>query len=152
MHLLWGWGWFRAGRPYAVRARFRRFWSSRSAGIGDLAVWCLGGQVDLRCVVCLLGIIVGLSLGANASVPVGLGLISAPGSLLTPVSRLSDLFTDLGVFRIVSFPARLFFGEGFVLPGVGVAHGLVGMAELVQARSGASVATLRWRLLPDRRR
>jgi hypothetical protein len=62
---------------------------------------------------------------------------------------LSDLFTDPGVLWIASFPSRLFFRKGFVLPCVGVTHNLIVVAELVPAFSGVSVAAL-WRLLQDR--
>lgn len=97
----------------------------------------------LRCMVCLLGIIVGLSPCSDACVPFGLGLISALRSFLTVLLCLSDLFTDPGVAWIAPFPPRLFFRKGVVLPRVGVAHGLIGLAELVSGVSGAAP----WRLV-----
>ena len=72
--------------------------------------------------VCLLGIINGLSLWSNASVPCGLGLFSAPRGYLTVLLCLSDLFTDPGEGWIASFPSRLFFSIVFVLLCLGVAH------------------------------
>jgi len=76
-------------------------------------------------------------------------LISAPGSFLTLVLGLSGLFTDPSVGRIASFPSRLFFGKGFVLPRIGVTHGFIGIAELVPALCGVSVAVVS-RFLQDR--
>jgi hypothetical protein len=70
---------------------------------------------------------------------------------------LSDLFTDPGVRRIASFPSRLFFRKGFVLPRLGVAHSLIGIAELEPALSGVLEPALsgvpdaaQWRLFQDR--
>jgi hypothetical protein len=62
---------------------------------------------------------------------------------------VADLFADPGVRWIASFPSRLFFREGFVLPHVGLAHTFIAMAELVPARCGVPDAGLS-RLLQDR--
>jgi hypothetical protein len=89
-----------------------------------------------------LGIIVRPTLRRNASVPFGLGFISAPWSFPTPLPCLSDLFTDPGVLKIASFPSRLFFRKGFVLPCLGIAHSLIAIAEPMPAPCGVTVAAL----------
>jgi hypothetical protein len=89
---------------------------------------------------CLLGYIVRLRLSSNASIPCGLGFISPQRSLLTPVPCLSDLIANPGVLRIASFPSRLLFGKGFVLPCLGITDRLIAVAEPVPALAGVSVA------------
>jgi hypothetical protein len=98
---------------------------------------------------CLLGYIVRLRLSSNASIPCGLGFISPQRSLLTPVPCLSDLIANPGVLRIASFPSRLFFGKGLVLPRMSAADSFIAMTEPAPANSGASAAA-RSRLLQDR--
>ena len=78
-----------------------------------------------------LGIITRLSLCGNASVPSGLDSISAYRSFLTRLLCLPDVFTDPGVLRIPSFPSRLFFRKGFVLPYFGAAQRIADVAEPV---------------------
>src|SRR5213076_3633445 len=77
-----------ARRPSAERL-FRRWDEVREVAGRRLAVWSA-----LKSMVRSLGIIVRLTLRGNASVPLGLGVISAPRSFLAPVLCLSDLFTD----------------------------------------------------------
>ena len=89
-----------------------------------------------------LGIVVRLTLGSHASVPFGLGFISAPCSFPTPLPCLSDLFTDPGVLEILSFPSRLFLRKGLVLPCLGQTHSLMTIAESMPPRCGVPIAAL----------
>ena len=85
-----------------------------------------------------LGVVVRLTPRGGTSVPVRLGVIGAPRSF-RPLCY-SDLFADPGILKIASFPSRLFFREGFVLPGLGVAHSPIAMPEPLPAPSGVPVA------------
>jgi hypothetical protein len=98
--------------------------------------------------VCPLRAIGSLSLGGQASVPFGLGLMSVSRSALATLICLSDLLTKPGVRWVASFPSRLFLGKRFVLPRIGVTHRLIGTAEPVPTFSGVPAPA--WRFLQDR--
>jgi hypothetical protein len=81
----------------------------------------------------LLSFIARVPLCRESRVPFGLHVMGMDRGLTTLLGCLSCLLADLSVRRIVPFPARLFFQEVLVFPGVGAANALRGAIAPIPA-------------------
>jgi hypothetical protein len=83
----------------------------------------------------LLNVIIALSPGSNASIPVGLCSVCTEQSFPALPLCLSDPVTHPGIRWVAPFPSCLFFCKGLVLPRIGVTHSLSAVTKSVPMSS-----------------